>query len=107
MAIDWFPGHMLKAKKEVAEGMGKVDVVIEVIDARVPFSSLNPMVEELRKKQQRPALKVLNKTDLADPRRTKQWLDFYNAQPSTKAHNACRSERTLPRAALTSVMPLP
>jgi ribosome biogenesis GTPase A len=85
MAIDWFPGHMLKARREVADGMGKVDVVIEVIDARVPFSSLSPMIEELRQKQQRPALKVLNKADLADPKRTKLWLQHYNAQPATKA----------------------
>lgn len=85
MAIDWYPGHMLKARRDVAAGMGKVDVVIEVLDARVPFSSLSPMIEELRRSQRRPALKLLNKSDLPDPRRTKLWLQHFNAQPETKA----------------------
>jgi ribosome biogenesis GTPase A len=76
---------MLTAKKAAAETMTKVDLVIEVLDARIPFSSCNPMVEALRKERQRPALKILNKSDLADPQRTRMWLDHYNAQPGVKA----------------------
>lgn len=85
MTIQWFPGHMATARREAAETMRKTDVVIEVLDARVPQSSRNPMIEELRRENQRPSFKVLNKSDLADPELTKGWLDHYNAQPHTKA----------------------
>lgn len=85
MAINWFPGHMLKARREAAEAMGRVDVVIEVLDARAPHSSCNPFVEAVRRQNQRPALKLLNKTDLADPRRTKLWLEHFDALPGVKA----------------------
>src|SRR5436305_251661 len=85
MAIDWFPGHMLTAKKEAAKTLRIVDVFIENHDARVPHSSLNPMIETLRKTAQRPALKILNKVDLADPKRTAAWLAVYNARPDVKA----------------------
>ncbi|QWT45480.1 ribosome biogenesis GTPase YlqF [Azospira inquinata] len=85
MAIQWFPGHMTSARKKAAETMEQVDVVIEVLDARLPEASRNPMIEELRRHRQRPSLKVLNKTDLADPVATKAWLAFYNAQPNIKA----------------------
>lgn len=85
MAIQWFPGHMASARKKAAETMEQVDVVIEVLDARLPEASRNPMIEELRRHRQRPSLKVLNKTDLADPVATKAWLAFYNAQPNIKA----------------------
>jgi ribosome biogenesis GTPase A len=65
--------------------MRTTDIVVEVLDARVPFSSCSPMIEELRKENQRPALKVLNKVDVADPARTDAWLAHYNAQPGTTA----------------------
>src|SRR5688572_13955698 len=61
MTIQWFPGHMATARREAVETMRKTDVVIEVLDARVPGSSRNPMIEELRRENQRAALKVLNK----------------------------------------------
>jgi ribosome biogenesis GTPase A len=83
--IEWFPGHMREARKEAAETLRKTDVVLEVLDARVPYSSCNPLIEHLRLKLQRPALKILNKQDLADPERTRQWLAYYNAQPGTRA----------------------
>ena len=85
MTIEWFPGHMLTARKQAAEALRKNDVVIEVLDARVPYSSCNPLVERLRRECQRPALKILNKSDLADPARTEQWLKFYNQQPGVRA----------------------
>lgn len=89
MKIEWFPGHMATATKEAAETMRTTDVVVEVLDARVPYSSCNPVVEKLRRQNQRPALKVLNKQDAADPVRTRQWLDHYNAQPGVKAVALC------------------
>ncbi len=85
MAIQWFPGHMNAAKRKAAETMKTTDLVIEVLDARIPQASANPMVEQLRKERQRPCLKILNKSDLADPVATQQWLDFYNAQPGVTA----------------------
>lgn len=76
---------MNAARKKAAETMEKTDMIIEVLDARIPQASRNPMIEELRKARQRPCLKILNKADLADPHATKLWLDFYNAQKDVTA----------------------
>jgi len=80
MTFTWFPGHMLAARAKAAEAMGMTDLVIEVLDARVPLSSCNPTVESLRRAGQKPALKVLNKADLADPEQTRPWLKHYAAE---------------------------
>ncbi|MBK7022115.1 MAG: ribosome biogenesis GTPase YlqF [Sulfuritalea sp.] len=85
MTIQWFPGHMTSARKKAAETMALTDVVIEVCDARLPEASSNPMIRELRLHRQRPCLKLLNKSDLADPVVTQAWLDYYNSQPGVKA----------------------
>ena len=85
MKIEWFPGHMRTAREEAEKTMRQTDVVIEVLDARVPRASQNPMFEKLRRELQRPALKVLNKSDVADPARTPGWLAWYNAQKGTRA----------------------
>ena len=85
MSIQWFPGHMTSARKKAAETMERVDVVIEVLDARVPEAGSNPLIQELRLHRQRPCLKILNKTDLADPAATKAWLQYYNSQKGVKA----------------------
>lgn len=71
MQIHWFPGHMNKARREIKETMPKIDLVIEVLDARLPDSSTNPMLEELR--GDKPCLKILSKSDLADPEITEKW----------------------------------
>lgn len=81
--INWFPGHMHKARKEIAQVMDEIDVVIEVLDARLPMSSENPLVDQLRKGK--PVLKLLNKQDLADPVRTAEWLDYLNAREGITA----------------------
>lgn len=83
MAIQWFPGHMHLTRKAIAERIKDIDVVIELLDARLPGSSANPMLAELTKGK--PALKVLNKQDLADPARTALWLEHYNAMPGVRA----------------------
>ena len=85
MPIQWFPGHMASARKKAAEAMAMTDVVIEVVDARLPEASSNPMIAELRRFRNRPCLKLLNKSDLADPEATRAWMDFYNRQPGVKA----------------------
>ena len=76
---------MTSARRKASETMEFTDVVIEVLDARAPEASCNPMIRELREHRQRPCLKVLNKIDLADPLITEQWLDFYNRQEGVKA----------------------
>ena len=83
MSVQWFPGHMHLTRQAIAERVKSIDVVIEMLDARLPGSSANPLLGELTKK--RPSLKVLNKQDLADPERTALWLAHYNAQPGTRA----------------------
>lgn len=85
MTIQWFPGHMTTARKKAAETMADIDVVVEVLDARLPEAGSNPMIHELRAHRQRPCLKVLNKTDLADPDVTRAWIDHYNKQPGVMA----------------------
>ena len=83
MAIQWFPGHMHLTKKAIEERVKAIDVVIELLDARLPGSSANPMLTELT--GHKPALKVLNKQDLADPVQTADWLAHYSARPGTRA----------------------
>ena len=90
MAIQWFPGHMHLTKKAISERIKEIDVVIELLDARLPGSSANPMLAELT--GSRPTLKVLNKQDLADPARTALWLAHYNSQPATQAIELDASE---------------
>lgn len=87
-SIQWFPGHMNKARNDIKEIMPDMDVVIEVIDARIPFSSENPMVADLRNNQhggQKPVIKILNKADLADPELTQAWIDDLEQQSQVKA----------------------
>lgn len=86
MSIQWFPGHMNSAKKQAEEQMENIDLVIEVLDARLPEASRNPLVEKMRKFRQRPCLKILNKIDLADPVATAAWKAFYDAQEGVTAY---------------------
>ncbi|WP_430462107.1 ribosome biogenesis GTPase YlqF [Thalassolituus sp. LLYu03] len=83
MAIQWFPGHMNKARRKISEAMPEIDLVVEVLDARLPWSSMNPLVDELR--GDKTCIKVLNKADLADPDVTQQWVDYFGQQMNTKA----------------------
>ncbi|HMY06697.1 MAG TPA: ribosome biogenesis GTPase YlqF [Accumulibacter sp.] len=85
MSIQWFPGHMASARKKAAEAMSATDVVIEVVDARLPAASSNPLIHELRAHRQRACLKVLNKADLADPQVTRQWLDHFQRHDGLSA----------------------
>ncbi|MBE1276600.1 ribosome biogenesis GTPase YlqF [Enterovibrio baiacu] len=81
--IQWFPGHMHKARKEIEEVVPKIDVIIEVLDARIPFSSENPLIRHIRK--DKPVIKVLNKRDLADPEMTALWLEHLEKEQGVKA----------------------
>ncbi|MBU2896283.1 ribosome biogenesis GTPase YlqF [Vibrio pectenicida] len=81
--IQWFPGHMHKARKEIEEAIPQIDVIIEVLDARIPFSSENPMISEIR--SGKPVVKVLNKRDLADPELTQLWIEHFEKEQNVKA----------------------
>jgi len=75
MNINWYPGHMAKAKRMINENLKLIDLVVEILDARIPYSSRNPDFKELFKNKMQ--LVVLNKSDLADPLITKKWQDYY------------------------------
>ncbi|HHX80217.1 MAG TPA: ribosome biogenesis GTPase YlqF [Acholeplasmataceae bacterium] len=76
--IQWFPGHMAKAKREIEERLRIVDIVFELLDARIPYSSQNPLINELL--QGKPKLVLLMKTDLADPKETKLWRENFQRE---------------------------
>ncbi|QTL36378.1 ribosome biogenesis GTPase YlqF [Pseudoalteromonas viridis] len=80
--IQWFPGHMNKARNEIKEIMPQMDVIIEVLDARIPYSSENPMVAQLR--GDKPVIKILNKADLADPELTQAWMEYFEREDGVK-----------------------
>lgn len=82
MNIQWYPGHMVKAKRKIAEELKLVDVVIELLDARIPMSSRNPEVDEIVGNKKR--IIVLNKSDLADPSVNAKWVNYFNRE-NTKA----------------------
>ena len=83
MIIDWYPGHMKKARAQIVEMLPTIDLFIEVLDARLPNSSANPLLEKLR--GDKPCIKVLNKTDLADPTITKAWVTHFDKQQGVRA----------------------
>lgn len=83
MSVQWFPGHMHLTRQAIAERLEDTDVVLELLDARLPGSSANPLLAQMI--GAKPTLKLLNKQDLADPERTATWLAHYNAQPGTRA----------------------
>eukprot|EP00903_Cladosiphon_okamuranus_P007486 g7261.t1 len=92
MAINWFPGHMHKARKEIKKVMPQMDLIIEVVDARIPFSSENPLVPALR--GDTPLIKVLNKRDLADPDITVQWLAWLEKERGVRAITLTHNQRS-------------
>lgn len=74
--IQWFPGHMAKTRRKIAEDLKLVDIVLELLDARIPASSSNPVLRDIIKNK--PRVVVLNKSDLADPRQTARWIEKYS-----------------------------
>jgi len=83
MTIHWYPGHMHKANKEIKETLGHIDLIIEVLDARIPYSSQNPLLSTLR--GDKPCIKVLTKSDLADAELTKQWQAWLEKEHGVKS----------------------
>ncbi|MDF2670244.1 MAG: GTPase [Paenibacillus sp.] len=75
MTIQWFPGHMTRARRQIQDKLKLIDIAIELLDARIPLSSRNPMIDDIL--MQKPRLVVLNKSDLADPAMTKEWVQYF------------------------------
>jgi ribosome biogenesis GTPase A len=99
MNIQWYPGHMLETKKLLKDSISKVDAVLEVLDARLPNASENPLVDDLCKDTAR--IKILNKSDLADPRVTDMWLSYFEHQRKVPALAVCGSEKNQAEKALS------
>lgn len=78
MTIQWFPGHMAKARRKVAENLKLVDIIFELVDARLPLSSRNPMIDEVI--HQKPRLLILNKQDMADDNETRRWIAYFEGR---------------------------
>lgn len=91
MLIQWFPGHMAKTKRLIIEHLKAVDVAAELLDARIPLSSANPMVEELL--SGKPRIVILNKADLADPGMTKAWESYYKRKGVAAVSMSCGNEK--------------
>lgn len=82
MLIQWYPGHMHKASKEIKQTLPDIDLLIEILDARIPYSSQNPMLAQLR--GDKPTIRVLSKTDLADPELTRIWQTYLELEQGVK-----------------------
>lgn len=113
MLIQWYPGHMHKAGKEIKQALNDIDLIIEIVDSRIPFSSENPKLAQLR--GDKPCIKLLSKSDLADPDITQTWQDYLEKQRGIKSlaisttqpdriqniHNLCK--RIIPNKASRNI----
>ncbi len=88
--LGWYPGHMNKARRQIKDALPEIDVIIEVLDARLPYSSANPMLNEIR--GNKPCLKILSRDDLADPAITKRWIQHFEEQHETRAITVTTTE---------------
>lgn len=91
--IQWFPGHMTKTKRQIEKSLKLVDAVAEIIDARIPISSRNPVLSQLI--QNKPRVILMNKSDMADPVQTSRWIDFYKANGIPAIAIDCRTGKGL------------
>ena len=93
MHINWYPGHMKKTRELIEKNMSIVDVVVEVVDSRIPKSSKNPDIEKIA--GSKPIVILLNKEDLSDDRETKKWIDYYKKQNhSVISYNQIQFQQT-------------
>ena len=91
--VQWFPGHMAKTRRLIKESLNLVDGVVEIVDARIPYSSSNPELDELIKRK--PRIVLLNKSDIADQKATKMWLEHYKNRGFYAIAVDCRSGKGL------------
>ena len=91
--VQWFPGHMAKTRRLIKESLPLVDAVTELLDARIPYSSRNPELDELT--QKKPRIVLLNKCDMADDNITRQWVDYFKSQGQYALPVDCRTGKGL------------
>lgn len=91
--INWFPGHMTRAKRKIEQNLKLVDIIIEVIDARIPISSRNPDLFDLLKSK--PIIVLLNKCDMADKNKTAQWIDYFKSKHIESLAVDCKTGKGL------------
>ncbi len=92
MQVQWYPGHMHKALKEIREILPEIDIFVEILDARIPYSSQNPSLAEIR--GDRPCLRILNKSDLADASSTTAWMQHFSTEANIRSVAICREDRS-------------
>ena len=92
--VQWFPGHMAKTRRKITEDLKLVDIVAELLDARIPSSSANPVLKQII--GQKPRVVLLNKSDLADPNKTAQWISFYAANGVKAIPLDCKTGKGIP-----------
>ncbi|MDD6727738.1 MAG: ribosome biogenesis GTPase YlqF [Eubacteriales bacterium] len=91
--VQWFPGHMAKTRRIIKESLNKVDGVVELVDARIPYSSSNPELDSIIKRK--PRIVLLNKCDIAEPTATKMWIDYYKSKGIYALPVDCRTGKGL------------
>lgn len=89
--VQWFPGHMAKTRRKITENLNKVDGVVVMLDARIPYSSTNPELTDIVK--DKPCIYILNKSDLADGNTTTRWIEFYKSKGIVALNIDCRSNK--------------
>ena len=92
-SIQWFPGHMTRTKRQIEKSLKLVDAVAEIIDARIPVSSRNPVLDKLI--QSKPRVILMNKCDMADPAQTARWIAYYKAQGIPAIAIDCKTNKGL------------
>ena len=101
MQFQWYPGHMTKAKRAMQEDLKLIDVIVELVDARVPLSSKNPDIDQMANGKSRVIL--LNKYDLADDKKTQMWMEYYEGKPIVYSLGNFIFGSSIPRTALLQV----
>ena len=91
--VQWFPGHMAKTRRIIKESLTLVDGVVELVDARIPYSSSNPELDSIIKRK--PRIVLLNKCDIADPNATKLWIEYYKSNGKYAIPVDCRTGKGL------------
>ncbi len=92
-SIQWFPGHMTKTKRQIEKSLKLVDIVAEIIDARIPVSSRNPVLDKLI--NNKPRVILMNKCDMADSAQTSRWIDYYKSKGIAAIALDCRTGKNL------------
>lgn len=89
VGINWYPGHMAKTKKQISEDLKLIDIIIEILDSRIPISSRNPDINELTKNKDR--IIILNKSDLADNKQNELWVQYFKTKGQTAILADCNN----------------